>query len=250
MELDVVAAQRMRLSDTISALMIDWISVGGLEPGTPLPSEAELARRFSVSKPVIREALGRLSTLGAVQIRQGRPTVVAEMTSRPLTEFFSLAVQMKSEGLREAVELRRAIETQTAALAAERATEEDIEDLRAQTNRMAAEESTEGWIEADIEFHLRIAQTARNSLISFLMDALQETMRFSIRSLQHFRGQHPVSKKMEHHLALLAAIEKHDPAAAAQAMDLHFDSSRALIHQILAEQTRAAPGDASPPRVH
>jgi GntR family transcriptional repressor for pyruvate dehydrogenase complex len=238
-DFDVVAARKVRLSDVVTAQMMDWLS-GGLQVGAVLPSESELARRFSVSKPVIREALGRLAAIGALDIRQGRPAVVSELNSGPLREFFALAAQMKPEGLREAVELRRVIETPVAALAAERATDADIEELRALLDDMTRQTDIEGWIEADIRFHLGIARVARNGLISFLMDALQETMRFTTRSLQKERGPRDPSQRMKNHIAVFEAIERRDPAAAAAAMTLHFAASKEIIAKILADRALKA----------
>ena len=72
--LNVVTPRRIRLSDSVCAQIIERISSGTLAPGSSLPSEIELARTFEVSKSVVREALGRLATIDAVDIRQGKPT--------------------------------------------------------------------------------------------------------------------------------------------------------------------------------
>ena len=85
-----------------------------------MPSESALADRYNVSKPVIREALTQLAAFGMVKIRQGRPAQVLGVNAAPLAEFIRLAMVASGQGLREAVELRQALETRIARIAAPR----------------------------------------------------------------------------------------------------------------------------------
>eukprot|EP01042_Synura_sphagnicola_P011129 gene11129-14232_t len=75
---DIAALQpdKQRLTEAVTQFVIDRVAERVYRPGDQLPSESELAKRLNVSKPVVREALGRLSALGIVQIQQGKPTTV------------------------------------------------------------------------------------------------------------------------------------------------------------------------------
>src|SRR5690606_5045166 len=117
-----MTTERAPLSEGISDQLIEMIAAGELKMDDPLPSEAELAAPFGVSKPVVREALKQLSLFGIVEIRQGRVARVKPLDSSALEGFFRLAVRSDSNGLRDAIELRRAVEVELAELAATRVT--------------------------------------------------------------------------------------------------------------------------------
>src|SRR5690606_23772967 len=118
-----MTTERAPLSEGISDRLIEMIAAGELKVNDPLPSEAELAARFGVSKPVIREALKQLSLFGIVEIRQGRVARVKPLDSSALEGFFRLAVRSDSNGLRDAIELRRAGEGELAEPAETRVTQ-------------------------------------------------------------------------------------------------------------------------------
>ena len=230
-------ARRTRLSDSVCEQLVQGIGAGSFELGSALPSESALAQEFGVSKPVVREALGKLASFGALQIRQGRPATVTGLTSSPLREFFSLAVQIQPESLLEAIELRRAIETQTVALAAVRASDEEIGELRALVDQMAGQtEMLMPFIETDIKFHQAVARASHNRLMRLLMDALEEIMRKSIINLQTNRKSGDTNRKFVIHERLLKAIEDRDPVAAAATMNEHFDASAAVVTKLLNER--------------
>ena len=230
-------ALRSRLSDSVCEQLIRGIGAGSFELGSELPSESALAQEFGVSKPVVREALGRLASFGALLIRQGRPTTVTGLTSGPLREFFSLAMQIQPESLREAIELRRAIETQTIALAAARATDDEIAELRALVDQMAGQTATlEVFIETDIKFHQCVARASHNRLMLLIVDALEEIMRESIINLQTKRKSTDPLRKHRIHQRLLKTIEDRDPAVAVATMNEHFDASSAVVAELLNER--------------
>jgi GntR family transcriptional repressor for pyruvate dehydrogenase complex len=231
--LEVVAAPRQRLSDHLVGQLLEGIATGRLAPGEELPPEAALAHRFGVSKTVVREALGQLAAMGAVLIQQGRPTTVLPPSAAPLATFFDRAIRSRPEGLREAIELRRAIETEIGALAAVRATEADITALAALMATMRAERDTvDPWVEADLAFHLALARAAGNALMLFLMEALAPAAKHVMRLMQERRELRDARRTLARHERILAAIRKRDPDAARLALHAHFDASRDLVAAI------------------
>lgn len=194
--------------------------------GQSLPSEGELAARFEVSKPVIRAVLQQLSALGVIEIRQGKPSIVRRVSPRPLEYFFSFAMMETENGLMEAVQLRRGLETYIAQRAAEHIKVSDLKKLRETIKTMeAARNDSEAFIEADLAFHMTLAEASDNRLLMFLVQALRGTIHETVRML-HVRGMLPDrSATIARHVAIVEAIASCDPEAARLAMSAHFDAS-------------------------
>lgn len=234
-----VDPRREKLSDLVLQRLVDLLIDRGLKPGDALPSEGELARTFEVSKPVVREAMHRLVSMGVIEIRQGRPTTIRAMNSEPLELFFRFAMRASRQGLREAVELRRALETQIAPLAAARITDAEVAALRSILAQMhAARDDAEAWVEADVRFHLSLADAAGNSLIVFLIEALRGTMEETIRVMNAQRALRDPDATWRRHEAIVAAVAGRDASAARRAMEVHFDATEPVVLAILARAER------------
>jgi len=236
--LPVTAAQRVRLSDTVVDQLLSAIGEGRLAPGSELPAESELARSFGVSKTVVREALGRLAVMGVVHIQQGRPTTVCMPSAAPLTALLDLTLRLRPDGVRQAMELRRALESEIAGLAAENATAQDIVNLRGLLGRMREHlDGIDTWVEADYAFHQKLGEISGNELMRFLMQAIEKPAREAMRRLQVRREMRDVQATLARHVAIVDAIAAHDPMAAKAAMHMHFDASRKIVDTIIKETT-------------
>lgn len=231
---------RGKLSDAIAEHLTQRIATRVLRPGDELPSEAELAAQFKVSKPVVREALGSLAALGVVAIRQGRPTTVQPLSSAPLDHFFGVAIRWSENGLREALELRRALETETAALAAMRASTPFVDHLGEIVETMRKHlYDLEPWFEADYAFHMALVRSTENSLMQFLTEALSDVMRQSIRLLGRQMDLRDPKATLARHEAIYAAVRKHDPVAARAAMQTHFEATQPAVLDIARDGSRS-----------
>ena len=229
-ELRIETVGRPRLADVLVNQMTDLISSGDVQPGDALPSEVELARRFAVSKPVLREALQRLADMGVVEIRHGKPTVVRTQSSRPLAQYFEFAVRVSSERLRDVIGLRRAIETYTAGLAASLITDDELAELRQIVSILDANRTNpEVWIPANARFHMLLVRASRNVLVINLFEALSGPIEASMRALHAQRHVRDPNETFQRHVAILEAMEAHDPAAAVEAMQLHFTATEPAI---------------------
>ena len=236
--LPVTAAQRVRLSDTVVDQLLSALGEGRLAPDAELPAESELARSFGVSKTVVREALGRLAVMGVVHIQQGRPTTVCMPSAAPLTALLDLTLRLRPDGVRQAIELRRALETEIAGLAAENATPRDIDELRALLGRMREHlDGIDTWVEADYAFHRKLGEISGNELMRFLMQAIEKPAREAMRRLQVRREMRDAQATLARHVAIVDAIAAHNPMAAKAAMHVHFDASRKIVDTIIKETT-------------
>jgi len=239
---EIVALQpdKQRLTEAVTQFVIDRVAERVYRPGDQLPSESELAKRLNVSKPVVREALGRLSALGIVQIQQGKPTTIKGLSVAPLDQFLRLAVRVTDNGLREAVELRRAIEVEVAALAAERATPLQLEPVEVALEKMRAniDGDFERWLQGDLAFHVALARCSGNALLEHLVSALVDTIKFTQRALGMQRDLRDPTATVARHQAIVDAIKARDPTAARLAMTTHFAVSDAVIAEIARDHRR------------
>lgn len=247
-ELHPISPERLLLSDAVAQRLTQQIIGRAMMPGDSLPSEGDIGKRLGVSKPVVREAVRKLAALGIVEIRQGKPSTVGQLAPEPVRQMLRFALHINPDGLREAVELRRALETYTVRRAAELATDEDIERLRTVLGRLEASGSDhDAWVPADIEFHQLIAHLSRNTLVAFLIDALSDSMGEIISTL-HRKTKGQDKSTIKRHQALVETIARRDPDAAVEAMHEHFAAALTVADRIVAESrdNRAARGGELP----
>lgn len=212
--------KRPSLVEQTCAMLADHIAseFGGAEGENWLPSERELAARFGVSRPVIREATKRLELQGLIEISHGRGIKVVSQLQRPMSHSLELRVPESGELLRQLGEARRLLEPGLARLAAARRTKKGIQRLE---KRHLAMERAGDVVEAAAEdalFHQEIARVAGNEVIALILSSfgdLGETVR------RHTLSTTGKEKALEHHAAILEAIREGDGDAAETWMLTH-----------------------------
>lgn len=234
-------SDRAPLSEGISDQLIEIIAAGELKVNDPLPSEAQLALKFGVSKPVVREALKQLALFGIVEIRQGRVARIKPLSFSVLEGFFRLAVRSDSNGLRDAIDLRRAVEVELAELAAARATVETQKPLEEAFRTMERNvDSLDPWLEGDFAFHMALAHASENAIMQHAIQGLSGVIRYTQRLLGVQADLRDARQTLERHRAILDAVLARDPVAAGSAMRVHFDSFRPLLPLISNDKSRLA----------
>ncbi|MEA2361518.1 MAG: GntR family transcriptional regulator, transcriptional repressor for pyruvate dehydrogenase complex [Thermoleophilaceae bacterium] len=211
--------RRSRLYEEVVERLRELIDVQGLRPGDRLMSERDLADRLGVSRTSVRQALTALEVTGLVDIRHGGGVFLARALDDVLP---SLANELAStyEELPAVIEVREAIETQTARLAARRRSAGDLRAMHAALEEMeAAIESAGDPADADADFHTAIVRAARNQLLARLWDDLADPIDQTRRASLARPGRPPGS--LAAHRLILAAIEAGDEDAAAQRMREH-----------------------------
>jgi len=218
-----------RLSDRLAALLRGQIDAGLLRPGDRLPTESQLALAHGVSRTVVREAVHQLRSHQLVHARQGSGVYVAAAPSNlPLA--FDPTVLDSVQAVTQVVEVRRALEGEMAALAAERATRAQLAGLRRALKAMdAATAAGRDGVAEDLAFHRLIGEVTGNPqfsrLLGFLEQYLREGMRIT-RGNEARRADFMDAVRREHR-AIVDAIAARDPAAARR---------RATEHMLHAEQ--------------
>lgn len=243
---------RLKLSDSIVD-QIELLIVGGtLKPGDALPPEREFAERLGVSRPSLREALLKLEARGLVGARRGGGFAVADVTAPTLTDPLVHLLQRHPPAAFDILELRHGLEEMAAYLAATRATEADRKNIERRHIALVKADKTNGneleAADADLEFHLAVADASHNVALIHVMRGLVNLLRTSalrfrarIFSLgdggkQVLRGQH---------LAIYEAVMKGNAEAARQAAHLHLSFIEATLRE--ADREEAAGVASAPP---
>jgi GntR family transcriptional regulator, transcriptional repressor for pyruvate dehydrogenase complex len=219
--------QATKVFEHIAAQIEQQILRGDLHNGDRLPTERELAEQFQASRTAVREAMKTLAQKGLVDMRPGRGTIVIDGTSRALSDSLGRMMRFNQlESEQSLVEVREIFEPEIAALAAARATDEDIAELRLAVEIMDTHLiEADAFITADNHFHQALARATQNALILTLMDPIMVLLSEQRKHIFGVgggpeRGQH-------HHKLILDAIIQHDPEAARRAMQAHLRQVRA-----------------------
>jgi DNA-binding FadR family transcriptional regulator len=187
-----------------------------------LPAERSLAEKLGVSRTVVREATKRLEQQGLLEIQHGNGIKVVDKLHRPLNDSLSLLLPDVAERLQQLNETRLSIEPDAAAFAAQRASKEQIQTLRRVQIQLETAADNSAAIEADIAAHHAIADASGNLIYRLILDSLAE---LSIASRLRTIGRIGKQTAVEHHARILEAIERHDPAAAREAMREHIQAA-------------------------
>jgi len=213
-----------RLSDLVAEQLLDSIKRRDFVPGQRLASERELGERFGVSRTVIREAVRALATKGVLEVRAGSGVHVAVVDAASVSEQMSLFLRGRGEvEYRKIQEVRAALEIPAVRLAAERATEEDLAELRERCERMAATDDVEVASIEDVEFHRAIAAATYNELFVVMLDSIGDILLEIRRVTLIVPGRIPMGAN--YHRRILDRIAAQDVEGAEAAMQEHLADS-------------------------
>jgi GntR family transcriptional regulator, transcriptional repressor for pyruvate dehydrogenase complex len=228
-----------RLSDKVADLMLETILSRKLNAGDRLPSERELGEQFGVSRTVIREAVRSLAAKGIIEVQSGSGLRVSAVGPAAVRESMSLFLRAGTLDFEKVHEVRALLEVHIAGVAAERATEPDVDQLRQVHERMRAEtDDVEAAARDDLEFHRLIAGATQNDLYLLLMDSIGSAL-IDIRRDNLASGSAPAT--LEQHEDILRSIASHDPPGARSAMQRHLEGVALWWRDHVAAQAAPAP---------
>jgi GntR family transcriptional repressor for pyruvate dehydrogenase complex len=186
---------------------------GRYGPGDRLPSEPALATAYGVGRSAVREAIRELLTLDVVEIRHGKGTFVRDLPPGLLVRPASFHEALERKVALELLEVRLIMEPEVAALAASRASAQDIARLRRDVEglRMSLGRPTKP--AEDLGFHLDLVRAAHNAAL----------LRISSPIIAFYDRDEalPTQRDVDEHKAVVDAIERHDAVAARDAMRAH-----------------------------
>lgn len=245
---------RLKLSDSIVSQIEQLILEGTLKPGDALPPEREFAERLQVSRPSLREALLKLESRGLVGARRGGGYAVADVTAPTMTDPLVHLLQQHSPAAYDILELRHGLEEIAAYLAAMRANDADRKEITrrytalVKADKFKGNELMDG--DADLEFHLAVADASHNVALVHVMRGLMNLLRTStLRFRARIFNLHDGSTKVLHgqHRAIYEAVMKADPAAARDAAHLHLSFIEATLREADRDEGAARPALSRPP---
>jgi GntR family transcriptional regulator, transcriptional repressor for pyruvate dehydrogenase complex len=212
-----------RLADQIAEKLLESILDGRFRAGDVLPSERELGSQFGVSRTVIREAIRSLSTRGVVRVESGRGVRVVPLGLEPVTAAMSLLIRGSSNvTFAKLHDVRTMLETHIAALAAERASDDDCASLASIVQEMRGvteEQYVAAASRLDVDFHRCLARLTSNELYLVLVDSLGGLlleMREATLAIPHNHA-----RWLAEHERICDAVERHDPDRARAEMEHH-----------------------------
>jgi GntR family transcriptional regulator, transcriptional repressor for pyruvate dehydrogenase complex len=225
--------------------IIEYIQREGLQPGDRLPTERGLAAVLEVSHTVTREAIKLLSARGHLVTRRGAGIFVAEPSQRLPSEIWGTILLDNLESVEMIYECRRAVEVETARLAALRATPQEaqrIRDTAERTVTAAVEDDFMAFFTTDEAFHSAVAAAAHNIFLASVIDNVFSLMH-RLKAFGIGEARDAMQRGAAEHTAIAAAILGGDPGAAEEAMRRHIDNSVEDYRRLVRERlfSRAEP---------
>lgn len=238
-------AGTVRLADSVASELEKRILEGSLKSGARLPSERTLALDLGVSRPSLREALQKLVSKGLLTTRHGGGTFVTDQLEAHFVDPWLDMLKGNPSLHHDLLEFRQMLESQAASLAADRATDVDIQ--RLDSVFAALEESYERddlphCINTDVAFHQAVAEASHNVLIGHLTASLMRVIHGHVsKNLEHLHTRpQRWSQLRAQHRAIWQAIREHKPQEAAVAASHHIEFVRQGIEDKARDEERRA----------
>ena len=237
MDSDVISPGRRRnagVTDDAIERIRELIASGAWGPGTRLPREVDLAKQLGLSRNSLREAVRALSQARVLEVRQGDGTYVSSLDPGELLEpTLSATHLLQGRTVLELFEVRRMLEPEAAALAAQRGDEEVAAALEAELDRMvAAGDSADDLVEADAAFHDVIAHAPGNGVLRALLRSLS-TSTVRARLWHGIAERGALDQAREEHRRIYEAIAAGDPDLARASALLHIATNENWLRQHL-----------------
>lgn len=227
--------QRRKLYQEVLDRLMERVSSGEIPPGAHLPSERELMELYGVGRPAVREALQAMERSGIVEIAHGeRARVVVPTADRLIGQIAGGAMHLlraQPDMLKHLKEARLFLETGTARMAAERATEEQIARLQLKiAQHRASMVNLQEFIDRDMEFHREIANISGNPIFPSIVESMFRWAREYYQPMVRAPGAEELT--LSEHQRIFDAIAKHDGDAAAEAMRSHLTRANELYRRL------------------
>ncbi|NQY34323.1 MAG: pyruvate dehydrogenase complex transcriptional repressor PdhR [Alteromonadaceae bacterium] len=238
------AVKQPKLSDVILAQLENMILEGSLLPGEKLPPERELAKKFEVSRPSLREAIQKLEIKGLVTRKQGGGTFVSEQILSGLSDPLFELMSQSTESQFDLLEFRHGIEGMSAYYAAMRGTQADFDEIQkqhenignAQLENIGSENDYRQEAQAVFEFYLAICAASHNAIILHLARSMSELLVDNIEQNLTILAKRPdvFAQIADYRKRLLDAIISGQPQKAWGASHRHL----AFIEEVLLKMSQ------------
>jgi GntR family transcriptional repressor for pyruvate dehydrogenase complex len=219
-----------KIYEEIMEQIRQMITRGDLQPGDKLPSERELAETLGVSRTSVREALTALGALGILDVRPGEGTFIKRSSDTQTFEPLTLLLAVERNPEAQLMEVRRILETESAALAAQRATADDVTKIELALQVMKNADSVQEAVEADLRFHYAIAEATKNPVLLRIMNTVADLMHNNFRQDREALYSRLTQKVLNEHEAIINAIKEKNPEQAWVQMLEHINNIQSGIN--------------------
>lgn len=215
--------KKVNISDQVYEQLREQLINGVWKQGDKIPSENELVALFNVSRVTVRQALSKLITLGLLETKLGEGTYVKEINPGVYMKEMIPYIILNKESIREVLEFRLVIETETAGMAANRITDKDIARLERCLERMNNfKDQLDNYVYEDLHFHMIIAKSTKNSLIIQVNNIVREIIRGTIKNVTEEIGS---EVGLKYHKLLIDSFKLRDAEMAKNMMREHLQQA-------------------------
>jgi len=215
--------QRTTIPEVVADRILDRIARGEFQPGDNLPPQRQLAAEMGIGMSSLREGLRSLVAAGILEVRPGRGTFVGDDLSGVVAKQLGLGFKLEGRVSRELWEVRRVLELDVVALAAERASPQEIEQIEDVLTQMQAAAEAQNWRQLeqlDPRFHLLIVDACHNNILSSLVRSLTDLFQQMVMDAPFREGN------LALHHDLLRTLKAREPDAARAVMSAILDDTR------------------------
>jgi DNA-binding FadR family transcriptional regulator len=219
---DISPIAKSGISELMVQQLLGFVAAGRLRAGDRLPSERDLAERFEVSRPTVREALRALSVLGVIEIRHGGGAVVSSLDAAELLGPLNFFLSLSDISVEQLYDARRLIEGEICALAATRVRPEELDRLSQLIDAQEQVVSDAGrYLEIDSEFHKLLGEISGNPFLARASQSLN-VLGIEFRKVAANTTAAP-SRSIIDHRTILSTLATRNPEAARAAMVAHMN---------------------------
>jgi GntR family transcriptional repressor for pyruvate dehydrogenase complex len=237
--------KNVKISQKIVEQIKTIIFSGGLHPGDRLPTEKELAEQLKVSRPTLREALTVLEAIGLIEVRPREGSIIRSVVPQSIQEPIQDMIEVDSSKVLELFEVRKKIDSEGAAMAAERATKEELEKIRKYASELEQHISQKKSI-LDVEpakiyqkTFFVIADATHNSVYAHFMKSVWTLLEGAIPySRQKLLVVPNISNRLiRHYRQIVTAISDRKAGVARRAVIAHLDFVGEQLEKAIATST-------------
>lgn len=235
--------QKIDLPDPVDVVIQqikDLLHRGVLKPGDRLPSEKKIEQKLGIPRGPINRAIRRLETYGILKTVPQSGTYVARIGVDALEGLLANVLKLEDQDFQALIDTRCTLEVYAVELVARLATDEEIDELEALQQEIAAK-IEEGVVsfDADMVFHLKIAEFSKNPVLKSILTLLVSDVIQQFKSFEQLVGKEKVLQRLlaaiKEHKAVIAAIRERNPEKAGESMRLHFQRSNEYRKKMLKE---------------
>jgi GntR family transcriptional repressor for pyruvate dehydrogenase complex len=219
-----IKLQKVNYYEQVADILEGSILDGSLAENGKLPSEADLALKFNVSRTIIRESLKLLKERGLVQMKTGNGSFITRPEASTISGILNRFIKLDNISDDDIYVIRYSLELTATRIAAEKASNADLDKMEELTDEMERQkDDIDRRVLLDCDFHVAIARASGNVLLAVFIESISEILRKVIRRGVLVPGRN--EDGIIRHRKILAALRKRDPDLAETAMREHLEVS-------------------------